>query len=99
MTEEEAHKLFEDIYTQLDLGPGENPTAKGKALGLVRELHSAAWMYPREKLNYAKEYIERWFSPRKWHMNDEGEFCKRQIYDGLSVAESAWVRKPGQADY
>jgi hypothetical protein len=95
MEANEVEKHCEELRELIDMGPGHNPVALHKALGVVNTLRATAtWDYPLAILTGINEQLGRWFGDRKWR-GDEAALHSSLTQD-LAKLEAVLDRQTGE---
>ncbi|HEY2676582.1 MAG TPA: hypothetical protein VGI65_06400 [Steroidobacteraceae bacterium] len=91
----EVRRLCDQLREVIGAGPGSNELARAEAEGIVSVLRGAVhWDGPGDKLVTIKNWLEIWFSQRRWRrFGDAGEICLQSLLDDIKVVEQYWERK------
>ena len=93
--EAEINRLCEELSALIELEPGVNPDALGRARWAITALRSTeSGDYVNEKLSGLAYGFEQWFSIDKWNRHDDrGLLVKRCLEDDLIGIRAAMWRK------
>ena len=71
---EHYDKICDDLWDDVECGPGENPIVLKRAEHRLREIldDPRATTYVREKVLSTREQLRIWFSARRWDKQGDG---------------------------